>query len=310
VDKVDHKILAALDGNPKITTMQLARSARVSQQVADYRLKRLQHRGVIAKFGTIINLKALGLEHYRIFFTLNPVQKGDAIFSYLKSRKGVYWAARTGGTYDLVVILFVRDFGEFDVFMDEFNARFVGLVKDYKSCYGIEHRIFKHKYLTQDRTIVASTCDDDFKDVDDLDRAILNEIKSDCRKSSLEIAAKTNVTYKTVLHRIKAMERERVILGYRLYLRSDEHRPFVLLLSFKNYAKDAEKRLLAQLAAEREVTQVVRLFGMWNLCVHVRTKDNESLQQFVIALRGKHSLIDTYEIIPIFEDIAIDLMPV
>jgi DNA-binding Lrp family transcriptional regulator len=70
MDKIDWKILAELDKNLRIYTSKLARKCRVSQQVADYRIRRLLENGLITKFGTIVNLKALGQEHYRVFLLL------------------------------------------------------------------------------------------------------------------------------------------------------------------------------------------------------------------------------------------------
>ena len=71
-----------------------------------------------------------------------------------------------------------------------------------------------------------------------------------------------------------------------------------------------EKGLLSFFARENHITQVARLFGIWNLFLHIRIEDHEKLQNLIIQLRGKFDIIDNYEIIPIFEDVAINLMPV
>jgi DNA-binding Lrp family transcriptional regulator len=63
------------------------------------------------------------------------------------------------------------------------------------------------------------------------------------------------------------------------------------------------------LASSKESTQVVRLFGIWNLFIHLRSENNEEVQKILIDLRDKFEIIDNYEIIPIFEDISINLMP-
>src|SRR3989338_7243217 len=112
-DKIDQKLFAELDHNPTIPITTLAKKVKISQQAASYRLERLQTNKTISKFGTIINLKAIGLEHYRIFFTFNATKyKTDDIFSYLKHQPSTYWTARIGGKYDLLLVLFVKDFEE------------------------------------------------------------------------------------------------------------------------------------------------------------------------------------------------------
>src|SRR3989344_883004 len=150
MDKIDKKILSNLDKDPRIPLTKLAKQVRISQQVAEYRMKRFIKEKIITKLATIINLKALHLEHYRLFFTCNTQNTftNKEIFSYLQQRKGVYWAARIGGKYDLHITLFVYNFEELDSFLDEFNKRFPKLIKDTLSCYVLEHHMYNHKFLS------------------------------------------------------------------------------------------------------------------------------------------------------------------
>src|SRR3989344_9680012 len=103
LDKIDQKIVKELDENPLMRISLLAKKVRISQQVADYRIKRMIHENIIMKFGTIINLKTLKQEHYRLFFNFNRSEKytTEEILKYLKNKDGVYWTARIGGKYDL-----------------------------------------------------------------------------------------------------------------------------------------------------------------------------------------------------------------
>ncbi|MBI4021679.1 MAG: Lrp/AsnC family transcriptional regulator [Candidatus Aenigmarchaeota archaeon] len=310
MDRIDTKILAELDSHPRTPVAKLARKLRISQQVADYRIRRMIVEKRITKIGAIINLKALKQEHYRVFFTFNSsTYSSKEVFDYLGGQKGVYWSARTGGAYDLHVVLFVFDFAAFDNFMEKFNARFPGLVKNYTSCYGLNHYVYRHKFLSKDYHTMTYGYQDKHTDIDGLDHFILSKLKENCRLSSLEISREKQVSYKTIINRVKAMERANVILGYRMFMRTEDRKPFLVLFSFKDYAKERENKLIHYLERTESVTQAVRMFGVWNLLVHVRIEDNESLQQLIIDLRDKFDLIDNYEIIPIFEDVSIDLMP-
>ena len=311
MDKIDKKIVHELDKDPRISLTKLASAVRISQQVADYRLKRLFKEGFITKLSAIINLRALRLEHYRIFFTFSAKRTytNEQIFSFLRQREGVYWAARIGGKYDLLVTLFVFDFEEHDRFIEDFTKTFPSLLKDYKSCYGLEHMFFGHKFLGNSSTSLSYGQSKDSVRIDSLDMHILNKLKENCRLSSLEIAKGTKVSYKTILSRIRRLEEKNVILGYRMFISSQEQRPFVLLFSYKEYSRQKEKRLISYLQEERHVTQLIRLYGTWNLFVHLRMENDEKLQQLLVELRDGFDIIDTYEIIPIFEDIAINLLP-
>lgn len=311
-DKIDEKLLILLDKNPIMPISMIAKQLRISQQRAHFRIQRLITRGIITQFGTIINLKAIGLEQYRIFFSFNSHEDilKIKIFEYLKQYDGVYWAGRIGGKYDLTITLFVQNFEQFDLFIDRFNKKFSQLIKEYQSCYGINYYLYRHKYLGESQDIFTYGYTDTIQKIDDLDNYILQRIKNNARISSLEIAQNHKVSYKTIINRIKAMKSKKIILGHRLFIHDKIMQPAMLLISFRNYLLQTEQQLIAYLHKKTEVTQTIRLYGSWNLLIHLRTQNNEELQQFIINLRDKFDIIDSFEIIPIFEDIAIDLFPI
>ena len=311
MDKLNTKIIQELDKDTKISITKLAKKIRVSQQVADYRLKKLTQQETIKKFGTFLNLSALGLEHYKLFLTFNATDKViiKQLFNYLKKKSGVFWAARIGGKYDLLITLFVKNFYQLDTFLENINSEFPGLVKDCKSCYGIDHYIYKHKFISKDYSHEQYGCNENSTaEIDNLDKEILKRLTKNCRTSALEIANQINTTYKTVINRIKVMENKKIILTYRLFLNTKEL-PFCLLLSFKNYSTKKEKKLISYLGELAGVTQTIRLFGLWNLFIHIRADNNEELQKLIIKLRNKFDIINEHEIIPIFQDIAMNLFP-
>ncbi len=311
MDKIDKKLLCALDSDPRITTSKLAKKGRCSQQVADYRMKRFVERGIITQFGTFINLKALGYEAYRVFFTFHRKKEytPKKIFAHLHEAEGVYWAARIGGKFDLVLSVCVKDFAGFDAFIDRLNAAFPGLIADYCCGYVVDYVLCRHKYFNLDDSFLRYGYDDALVSVDDIDLKILCALKENCRRSALDIASDVGVSYKTVINRVKVLEEKKVILGYRLFLSSQEHLPFLILVSYGTYSHGEEKKLLAYLRKASPVTQVTRLFGSWSLMLNVRSLGNEELQEFLIDLRDRFSVISGYEIVPVFTDVAIDLFP-
>lgn len=309
MDKIDQKLLIEMDKNPKVPFSTLGRKLRLSQQTVDYRMKRLMKNKSITKLGTVVNLKSLGLEHYRIFFTFSQNKyENKEIFEYLMETKGVYWASKIGGRYDLLVTLFVKDYEEYDQFIDNFNKNFPGLIRDFKGCFVLEHNFYKHKYLSKDYSKISYGYNDQIQKIDSLDLHILTKLKDNCRLSSLEMI-RGNVSYKTILNRIKILEKKKIILGYRMFVKTEDVKPYIILFSYKDYSKEQERKLLDHLGRKSHTTQTIRMFGLWNLFIHIREKGNENIQNLIIDLRDKFGIIDDYEIIPIFEDIQINLFP-
>lgn len=309
----DQKILQQLDLNPKITTSALAKKVRLSQQVVDYRLKRLQEQKTITQFGTIFNLAKLGYKQYRILFQLgtsSEEQKRDILHYFQK--KEVYWCALVGGKWDLLVVVWVKDYGEFERFLDGIFTSFKEIIRDYDSIYVLHHEFYTHKFMWNNHPSKPLTLNlkraTDKLDLDLIDEKILSLLKNNCRLSALEVGRNVGVNYKTVQNRIRALEHQGLIVGYRAFIRSEEigYKAYLVLLSFRHYGQEEEKMLQGYSRTHPHITQYLKLFGGWSIMLHLRVKDSRELQKVITELRENYSSIGNYEIIPIFEDISID----
>lgn len=318
MDAKNRQIIQQLDLNPRMPISRLAKAVRVSQQVADYRVKKLQEQEIIAHFGTILNLSTLGYEQYRVLFQLGSVSDAQKreIIEYLKTHNRIYWAALIGGKWDLLAVVWVKNYEEFEGFLDALFNRFPQVIKDYEALYITYHEFYNHKFLQETkrktdcipinlanpgRTILLDT----------LDQCILKQMKTNCRLSALHVAQSCRTTYKTVQNRVKRLEQNNVIVGYRLFLKSEKQqfRAYLLLVSFQSYGRDAEKKLFRYASSHPLITQSLKLFGRWSLMFHIRVNTEHELQQLIIGMRNSYPIIGDYEIIPIFEDIAIDHFP-
>ncbi|SDF09513.1 Lrp/AsnC family transcriptional regulator [Limimaricola pyoseonensis] len=63
LDRVDYRILAELAANARLPVTELAARVGLSKSPCQVRLKRLQERGVIRGFRTVIDPAKLGLDH-------------------------------------------------------------------------------------------------------------------------------------------------------------------------------------------------------------------------------------------------------
>jgi len=310
MDATDRKLLVQLDKDPRMTEKALGKTLRISQQVVSYRLKKLYEKGELLKIAPSLDLARLGLEHYRIFFKFHKVVRQKQLFEFLKKHPRVFWAARIGGKYDLVIVFFVKDYLEFDAFLEELNSAFPSMFRDYDASYGLYHEYYGHKTLNKKAPLyLSSKTGVPVEKIDDLDKKVLMKMKNDVRQSSLSVGQKLGVSYKTVQNRMRALRERKIILGSRIFISSADSERFIVLLSFRNYAKKKETTLMTELRMHENVTQAVRLFGKWDLFLHVRAKDMEDIQNVLIDLREKYDLIDEFELVPVFEDININVLP-
>ena len=62
LDEMDRQVLRLLQENSRITNAELARQVNLSGAGLQKRLKKLEHNGVIERYVTVVNRKALGLD--------------------------------------------------------------------------------------------------------------------------------------------------------------------------------------------------------------------------------------------------------
>ncbi|MBI4919478.1 Lrp/AsnC family transcriptional regulator, partial [archaeon] len=288
LDVKDLKILKELDIDPRILTTKLAKKIRLSQQVVDYRIRRLMDKGIISGFGTVFNFAKINYSQYRVLFTFSSIDqtKRKEVIDYLRNHNNVYWVALVGSKWDLFVVLFVKNFDEFERFLDVLFNKFSNELSDYDALYVPYHEFYGHKFLDQKNTSVIRI---NFSEkgtviLDELDSRILKQVRNNCRFSNLEIGNKCGVSYKTVQNRIKNLESNGFICGYRLFLKSEMlgYTAYLLLFTFTSYGRDIEKKLFNYVRSHQLITQVSKTFGGWSLMLHARTKNRRELQDLLI----------------------------
>ncbi len=313
LDAKDLKILQELDLNPRISESKLAKKIRTSQQVVSYRIKKLKEEKIISQFGTIVNIMRLGYKQYQVLLELGNVKdkEKEELMNYLQNNHRIFWVALVGGKWDLFLILHVRDYDEFDRLMDTLFDKFKKTIKDYEALFVIRHELYNHKFLHDNNSNVNliklkhKTYDERII-LDEIDMEILDIFRSNCRLSSLEIANKCEVSYKTVQNRIKNLEKNSVIAGYRTFMPSKiGYHAFLVLISFQSYGRNEEKRLINYSRHDKFITQIWKTFGRWSIMLHVRSKNNEELQNFIKTIKNEFPIIGSYEIIPIFKAVSL-----
>jgi len=90
MDVIDKKLLSALAEDARTPFTRLAKRARVSREVATYRVNRLVRQGVIRKFITRIDLAALGHHEAALFLTLKHGRE-EAFRDFISGRKYISW---------------------------------------------------------------------------------------------------------------------------------------------------------------------------------------------------------------------------
>ena len=219
LDAKDRKLLFALDFNSRDSYSQLSKHVGLSKQGTEYKINSLIKKGVIKGFYPVINVPKLGYHYCRLLVTLHNVtaEERHTIIDYLKENQKVFWLFEMHGMFDLLIAVWTKTISEFREFRTEFQQEFGPFIKQILPTVTTDVVHYQNRYLTGEKSTkeVHVAESQQVVNIDDTDKKILQVLSDDARVSLVKASELLRLSPKVIAYRIKRMEREGLISGYR-----------------------------------------------------------------------------------------------
>jgi Lrp/AsnC family leucine-responsive transcriptional regulator len=135
---------------------------------------------------------------------------------------------------------------------------------------------------------------DPMSDLDDIDRAILDLLRENARRTVADIAARVNLSAAPVKRRIERLERLGVILGYTLQVDHEKLEGGVEAFTELRFMGDTDTAVIISIAAGiPEVQEVFMTAGDPDAIVRIRVRDVPHLKHVVNRLRTSQPITGT-----------------
>ena len=220
MDITDRKILYELDTDCRQSNSQIAKKLKISKDIVNYRIKKLEKNKIIEGYRTIIDLSKLGYFTFRIYIKFQDTHKEieTEIIKFLKKKKEVWWIGKLAGRVDFVFTFWTKSHKKFYEFWMEFLKKYRKYIHHEQISTFIEYIHYRRAYLLEldhDETKTEVVGGGELVKYDKTDLKILSIIAKDARIPLLEIAKKCKLTPMAVRYRIKNLKKKGVIQGYR-----------------------------------------------------------------------------------------------
>jgi DNA-binding Lrp family transcriptional regulator len=221
LDAKDRRILWELELDARRNNAEIGKRVGLSREVVAYRINRLMQEGVIEYFQTVINVGKLGYVNFRVYLRLEDITAGEEeeLRDYLGKHPKVWWIALAEGRWDIDFAFWARGVYEFYEFWNEFMGGYKRFLQERQISIYTYLVHFRRSFLLgkkhRDMTEAASVGGKEAADADELDLKILRILGPNGRMPTIEIAKKVKSSPKVIAYRIKRLEREGVILGYK-----------------------------------------------------------------------------------------------
>jgi len=305
LDLWDKKILTALNENVRYSYSEIAKKTRLSKEVVNYRINRMQSQGIIKEFVTIFGFGYWAHKILVDFSKITSAAEKD-ILNYLCTHPNVNWLTPCSGGWDLVFSIMAHSPEEFDTILREILGKIGGQIRDYKIAISTGSQTFGHTYILGSIKELEklSRLNSENLNFDDKDKCIARLLHKNARISLTDIYKKTGISIDTIRYRIRKMEENCIIRRYRLILDSsklgyDRYEVFLrcinlsdsVISKFKEYAKQ-----------NPNVEFFSKCVGSWDIEMTVHFRKSEDLRNFILEIKERFGeYIQRFETLTLFE---------
>lgn len=223
LDVKDRKILYQLDLNSRQSLNTIGSNVRLTKTVVQYRIDRLIKTGIIKNFYTSIDFYKLGYINLGIYVNYQyytPEIEKD-IIQYFINSDHAWFIANIQGKFDLIVLFSVSNMNQFFSFWKKTLTKYRFYFQSALISFFTKTHYLPISYLVEDYDETQrhehELVDGGIQvDIDDMDKAILQRISLNSRKPIIELAEELKTTSTTITNRIKKLEKNKVITGYRI----------------------------------------------------------------------------------------------
>jgi len=143
VDAIDMKILSALYGNARESTVSLSKMVGLTPDAVQHRIRRLIERGFIMGYSAWFDAKKLGFNYYKLLIGFKSATKEmeQEFLRYCMENDDVIFINKTIGSWDIEVDIIVRDNAELHEFMRDIKTRFGHILGKHTFISAIEERM-------------------------------------------------------------------------------------------------------------------------------------------------------------------------
>jgi len=286
MDLKNRKILYHLDLNSRQSFSQVGKKVGLHKDVVANRVKRLQEKGIIVRFNTLIDYFKLGYSCMRFYFNyqyITPEIKKEIIDHFVNFNCAHIVASPEGGV-ELVVFLLAKNVNEIHSFWQKTLSKYRDYFAEQKIAPFVGEKIYPKSFLLDqkdDRTNLTIKRGGELVDYDDLDFQILELLALDSRIPTIDIAKKLNLTAATITTRIKRLIERGVILKFHITINWDliGYKWFKVDIYLKDYNKIHQ--IVKYLETNPHLSYIDITFGYADLELEMIVNNVDQLKQII-----------------------------
>ncbi len=312
----DWAVLCQLELAGRATYSEIGRSLGMSKEGVMRSVLRLERKGIISQYITVINTACFGLTSFVVYVQLHPNtrDKRQSILKKLCSYPDVYWVSRMGGRFDLLFAISVASVRDFSARLENINISCGALFARVVVNTRIQTVQFPRNYLSDrapsrrsvsPRKPLSFGHRPEIIDIDPIDLRLLNTISAEARMPVADIAREIGVPRTTVQRRLALLEERKIIQGYAANVKAEilGYQIYRILITTLTKGASVHQRLYEFARSQPNITFIDFGMGEWDVELTCEVISQQELQNIQDELGAAiKEQIQELEILPVFED--------
>lgn len=303
IDNVDKKILSIIEIDSRVPISELARKARISRTVAEYRLKQLEENGVIRGYYCLLDPSKFGLVVWKLWLSFHKTSQDERIkfFTYIEKHPRVWWYAECAGIYDTVICILAKTPHEFNNFFNTLQDTYGAMIRDSSILINVSFEYHTRGYLmnSSSKLIESSFLEKPIiKKISDESVQILKFLSINSRISYSELVQKTKKNVKTIKRAIQELKKAGVIVYFRPSIDVSKlgYEYYKVLFYLHNPRGGILPSLVYWCRVQKNIMAAISCVGPWQLELEVEIDTFRNLCTILTELKDKFpDVVKSYE---------------
>lgn len=306
LDSLDKQILQELEYDSRQSNASIAHKIKSNKTIVNYRIQRLQSKGVITGYRYISNQIALGKLSFGLLIRFKDLslEKEEELIIKLKKMNSISWISYIDGKWDIILVIIEKDIESFNKALEKIFLECGEKIKEYNFYIEYEGGISNHDYLYDtSKYPPVKYCSGQIVEIKKIESQVYDILKKEPKISLLEIAKKLDKTYDTIKSKFNYLKSKNILLrccpiiniktlGYNDYLCLFNTQP----------SQEKLKRLVELCIKHPNIVRYSKCLGHFNLILNIHCKNNLELKKILYTIRNRFpELINFYEIIPLIQ---------
>ena len=294
IDKIDRKILTAIELDARIPISELARKARTSRTVAEYRLRQFEKNGVIRGYYCLLDPSRFGLTVWKLWISLHTKSQDEKnkFFDHIKKHPRVWWYGECAGVYDAVICVLAKTPHEFNNFFNTLQDKYGSLIRDSAILMNVSFEYHTRGYLTdtQSRLIESSFQEKPIaKEISDDAIKMLKFLSLNSRISLSDISQKTKRNVKTIKKTIQELKKSGIIVYFRPSIDAAKlgYEYYKVLLYLHNPRGGVLPSIVYWCRLQKNITAVISCVGPWQMELEIEIDSFKNLCKILTEMKDK-----------------------